>query len=65
MVENKLVREKLTQFHKTIENLENIEVEIDDDDDMDIIMLSSLSISFKNINSFLYANEGIITLDKV
>lgn len=61
MVENKSIMEYLTEFHKIIDDLENIEVKIDDDDN-DLLLLSSLPRSFENFkNSLLYGKKCIVT----
>lgn len=65
MVENKSILEKLIEFYKIINDLENIKVKIDDDDKAKLL-LNSLPIScdhFKDV--FLYGKESIITLDEV
>ena len=65
MVENKSIVEQLTEFHKIIDDFENIEVKIEDDDKA-LLLLSSLPRSFEHFKDvLLYGKEGTITLDKV
>ena len=65
MVEYKSIVEELTEFHKIIDDLENIEVKIDDEDKA-LLLLSSLPISFDHFKgSLFYGKEGTITLDEV
>ena len=65
MVDNKSIVEQLTEFHKIIDDLENIEVKIDDED-KGLLLLSSLPRSFEHFkDALLYGKEGTITLDEV
>lgn len=65
MVENKFIVEKLTEFHKIIDDLVNIQVKIDDEN-TDLLLLSSLHKHFELFkDALLYGKEGTITLDEV
>lgn len=63
MVENKSIEEQLTNFHKTIDDHENIEVNIEDEGKSHIFF-SSLPRSFEHFkDDLLYGKESIITMD--
>src|SRR3954465_923163 len=65
MMKNKSIVEQLTEFHKIIDDLENIEVKIDDEDKA-LLLLSLLPRSFEHFkDALLYGKEGTITLDEV
>lgn len=65
MLENRYIVEKLTEFHKIIDDLKNIEVNIDHEDE-NLLLLNSLSKSFEHLNnSLIYSKEGTIILDEV
>lgn len=57
--------EQLTEFHKIINDLENIYVKIDVEDNA-ILLLISLPRSFEHFkDAFHYGKKGTITLDEV
>lgn len=65
MAEYKSIVEQLTEFHKFINDVENIDMKIEDEDKV-LHLLSSLSRSFKHVkDSLLYGKECTITLDEV
>ena len=65
MAENKSIEEQLTNFHKTIDDHENIEVNIEDEGKSHIF-LSSLPGSFEHFKGdILYSKENTITLNEV
>lgn len=64
MVENKSIVEKLIEFNKIIDDIENSEVKVEDGDTP--LLLSSLPRSFEHFKDVLfYGKEGTITLDEV
>ena len=65
MVKNKSIFDKLTEFHKIMENMENIKMNIDYEDNI-ILLLRLFSKSFEYFKDlFLYDKECTITLDEV
>ena len=65
MVENKSIVEQLTEFHKIIDDLDNIEVKIEDEDKA-FLLLSSLPRFFEHLrDALIYGKEGTITSDEV
>lgn len=57
--------EKFREFHKTINDLKNIEVKIEYEDKV-LLLLSSLPRSFEHFKgALLYGKEYTITLDEV
>lgn len=57
--------EKLIEFHKIIDDLENTEVKIDDEDKT-LLMFRSLLKSFEPFNvTFLYVKKVTITSNEV
>lgn len=57
--------ETFTEFHKIIDDHENIKLKIDDDN-KDRVLLSSLFRSFENFKDvILYDKESTINLDEV
>lgn len=65
MLENKTIVEQLTEFHKIIDDLENIEVKIDDEEKA-LLLLISLPKSFEHFkDALINGKKVIITLDKV
>lgn len=65
MVENKSIGESLTEFHKTIDDLENIEVKIGDENKT-LLLLSSLPRSFEHFKDvIIYGKKCTITFDEV
>lgn len=65
MEDNKSIVDKLEEFHKIIDDLDNIELKIDNEDTT-LILLRSLSGSFVHNfkDALLYSKECTITLDE-
>lgn len=61
MVENKSIMEQSTNFHKIIDNLENIKVTIDDNDNVSLL-LSSLPRSSKHLKDTILYGRNILLL---
>ena len=65
MVESKVTMEKLTEFNKIFDDLENIEVHLEDEDKF-ILLLCSLPRSFESFkDTMLCGKEGNITSEEV
>ena len=65
MVESKAIMEKLTEFNKILDDLENIEVQLEEEDKV-IRLLCALPKSFESFkDTMLYGKEGIVTSEKV
>jgi len=64
-VESKAIMEKLTEFNKILDDLENIEVQLEDEDKA-TLLLCVLPKSFESFkDTMLYGKEGTVTLEEV
>lgn len=62
IIENKPTVNQLTEFHKIIDDMKNIEEKIDDEDKV-FLLLNSLPISLKYFkDAFIYGKDDVITL---
>lgn len=65
MVENKFILDQLRDFHKIIDDLENIYMNIEYEVKA-LLLLISLPRSFEHCkDSLIYGKKGTITLDEV
>lgn len=64
MLENKFIVEQFEEFHKIIDEPENIEVKIVDEN-KDILLSSSLSRSFENFKDVILYGKECTNLDEV
>lgn len=65
IAEDKGIIDQLDDFHKIIDDLENIDVKIDDEDKA-VILLNSLPKSYEQLkDAMLYGRDNTITLEEV